>query len=471
MGLVSSRLKVKIRRFARVLTSSLSARVVILSTIWNIIIFFALSIISLWFYWQASEKNLERILKTQLYSLISAVSVTSDGRLQGAPDLGDIRYSDPDSGWYWEVTALSGHLRGHLTSDSLRNKRLRAPSEAQSPFNEKFSRAYRLHAYGQFLQVIEIDVALGKQNRVARFRIIGNIDEARREAEKYKERLEHVLFIFALISIFLNIGIILFSLRPLKRIRQTLNDIRVGRASHVTHDLSIEVMPLVREMNGLIDNNRRIVERYRTQVGNLAHSLKTPLSVVANAIETLKGEQASLLKEQIQIMQAQINHYLQRAQIAAQRDSVIYHSEVQPAVEQLLRVLRKLYLDKNFTLEAPKELLIFAGEKEDLQEIVGNLVENAAKWSTTKVVVRCHNLVMPDGAQLQISIEDDGPGLDEVQSQHALKRGKRLDESKPGSGLGLSIVVDLVREYGGTIMFSKSSFGGLCVQIIFPIHL
>lgn len=466
----------KFKIFSQTISKSLGLRVNIFLTLWIIVALAFISVVSVVFYRHANEDYLERILTAQLYSLISAVSVSSDGKLQGAPDLGDIRYSDPASGWYWEVVALSGNLKGRLTSSSLGTRKVTSPSEQSEPFDQKFFRSYRtLGPEGQHLRVIESDIILDNKNRVARFRVMGNIDEITVQLDKFKKTLVLYLSLFGVASILINLGIIYISLRPLKRIRHSLAEIRAGKANHLDTNLPLEVTPLAEEMNALIDNNQRIVERFRVQVGNLAHSLKTPLSVIANEIDQSGEPKAKLLREQTNLMRAQIERYLQRARIAAQRDSVIYRTPLRPLLERLLRVMAKLNPEKqiDFFMEEPE--ITFIGEKEDIEEMVGNLLENACKWAKKRVVVRCQTLndrsekaannIRP---MFVLSVEDDGPGLNPSQHEEALKRGKRLDESKPGTGLGLSIVAELVGEYGGTIELSGSKLHGLCVTLTLP---
>lgn len=467
--------KTKLDFVFQTISKSLGLRVSIFFTLWVIAALAFISVVSVIFYRQANEQYLERILTAHLYSLISAVNVSSDGKLQGTPDLGDIRYSDPSSGWYWEVVALSNNLKGRLTSSSLGGRKVVSPSEKAQPFDGKFFRSYPiLGPDGQHLLVIESDIIVDNKNRVARFRVMGNIDETYAQLEKFKKTLLFYLSVFGVASILINLVIIYISLRPLKRIRHSLAEIRAGKANHLDTNLPLEVMPLAQEMNALIDNNQRIVERFRVQVGNLAHSLKTPLSVIVNEIDSSNGFRPILLKEQAEIMRSQIERYLQRARIAAQRDSVIYRTPVRPVLERLVRVMGKLNPEKQIELQMNEPDIVFIGEKEDLEEIVGNLLENSCKWARKRILLRCSlakadvlsaNMIHP---MFELSVADDGSGLASNQRNDALKRGKRLDESKQGTGLGLSIVADLVGEYGGTICLSDSDLGGLCVILTLP---
>ncbi|GAA4660129.1 ATP-binding protein [Bartonella pachyuromydis] len=460
----------RLRRLFFFVSRSLSLRVMILSTLWVVISLSSISAVSILFYQRSSEQNLERILSAQLYNLIATVTVSPEGNLRGSVGIDDIHYSDPTTGWYWEVVAISPNLKGRLTSPSLGTGSIFSPSDIDIPFDSKFFRSYRIKGEsGQKLQVIESDVILDDQNHIARFRLVGNIDEAHAQIREFKRTLQIFLWIFGIGSVLINIALIFFSVKPLKLIRRTLNDIREGRAHYVNTDLVSEVMPLAEEMNALINNNQRIIERFRTQVGNLAHSLKTPLSVMVNEVDKMCGEQAVLLREQTQIMQAQINHYLQRARIAAQRDSIIYHTSVRRVVDRLVWVMEKLNPEKQFQFIMHIDDIIFSGEREDLEEIVGNLIENAAQWSHTKVMISCcleENIEKTE--YFKILVEDDGSGLTEDKIDDALKRGHRFDESKSGSGLGLAIVSDMVNEYGGKFFLSRSTLGGLCAKVVLP---
>jgi signal transduction histidine kinase len=237
--------------------------------------------------------------------------------------------------------------------------------------------------------------------------------------------------------------------------------VREGTAQRLDGRFPAEIEPLANETNALIENNRRIVERSRTQVGNLAHSLKTPLAVLINEGRALGGAKGQLIAEQAASMQKQVDHYLQRARVAAQRDSVVFRTPVSPLVERMVRVLRKLNPQTNLTLSLPPAEIIFAGEREDLEELLGNLLENAMKWARAAVTVSVGLVAGEDARLFEIVIEDDGPGIPEDRAREALKRGRRLDETKPGTGLGLAIVADLVNEYGGSLALERSGMGGL----------
>jgi len=420
-------------------------------------------------YSDAARSNFERLLTAHLFSLVGAVSVSTEGVLQGRPELGELRYSSPLSGWYWSVDPLAPNVSGKLESPSLIGRIVPEMPITQAPFDSSFMRSYSLPGLnGEELFIVETEVVLDNAGRVARFRVMGNLSEVMNEISDFRTKLAAYLAVFGIGSILINAAIILFGLRPLDKVRQALTDIREGRSSKLDASLPMEIAPLAREMNALIENNRRIVERSRTQVGNLAHSLKTPLSVLVNEGRAIGGDQGRVVQEQSEAMQVQIQHYLQRARIAAQRDSVVFRTSVAPVMERMQRVTAKLNPALHVSLRNDLPHAIFAGEKEDLEEIIGNLLENAGKWASRRVNITV-GAAMGGQRQFEIVIEDDGPGLEDDKMEAALKRGSRVDETKPGTGLGLAIVQDTVREYGGQLHLDRSPLGGLRVRSVLPL--
>jgi len=420
-------------------------------------------------YSDAARSNFERLLTAHLFSLVGAVSVSTEGVLQGRPELGELRYSSPLSGWYWSVDPLAPNVSGKLESPSLIGRIVPEMPITQAPFDSSFMRSYSLPGLnGEELFIVETEVVLDNAGRVARFRVMGNLSEVMNEISDFRTKLAAYLAVFGIGSILINAAIILFGLRPLDKVRQALTDIREGRSSKLDASLPMEIAPLAREMNALIENNRRIVERSRTQVGNLAHSLKTPLSVLVNEGRAIGGDQGRVVQEQSEAMQVQIQHYLQRARIAAQRDSVVFRTSVAPVMERMQRVTAKLNPALHVSLRNDLPHAIFAGEKEDLEEIIGNLLENAGKWASRRVNITV-GAAMGGQRQFEIVIEDDGPGLEDDKIEAALKRGSRVDETKPGTGLGLAIVQDTVREYGGQLHLDRSPLGGLRVRSVLPL--
>ena len=258
-------------------------------------------------------------------------------------------------------------------------------------------------------------------------------------------------------------------LRPLRRLQASLAAVRRGDAETVEEDLPRELAPLSGELNALIRSNREIVERARTHVGNLAHALKTPLSVVTNEARAASGPLAEKVAEQAAVMRTQIDHHLERARMAAQRRVIGVSTEIEPVVTRLVRAMTKIHRDRGIAIDMTLAAdLRFRGERQDLEEMVGNLLDNACKWAKERVVVTVRPSGAPPHNLVEIEIGDDGPGLTPDEAAEAVKRGKRLDETVPGTGLGLSIVADLAAVYGGRLDFRRSSLGGLGVALLLP---
>lgn len=440
---------------------SLTFRVIAFSTVWAVIALIAIATVITTLYRQASESGFNSLLSAHLFNLIGSVGVSPGGALTGSPDLGDLRFSQPGSGWYWSVEPVAGDLTGVLRSPSMTGP-IASPPVSDVPFDSGFQRSYTADGIaGEAIAVFESEFVLGSNNRVARFRVMGNLTELEAQIDEFQRRLYTYLAIFGAGMIGINAIAILLGLRPLQRVRAALALVREGTAQKLDGSFPLEIEPLADETNALIENNRRIVERSRTQVGNLAHSLKTPLAVLANEGRLLGGDKGRLIVDQTSAMQKQLEHYLQRARIAAQRDSVVYRTPIAPALTRMVRVVGKLNPTARIGLELPTDEILFAGEREDFEEIVGNLLENAAKWAKGEIRVS----VTPAGSAADrafvLAIEDDGPGIPEDKAREALKRGRRLDETKPGTGLGLAIVADLVAEYGGRLGLERSKLGGL----------
>lgn len=418
-------------------------------------------------YRQTAEENFSRLLAAHLFNLIGTVGVSGNGDLQGAPELGDLRFTIPRSGWYWSVEIVAGPKGGALRSPSYVGD-FAIPSPSAAPFDAEFRRDYSaVGLAGEELRVVESEFVIDDNGRVARFRVTGNRTELGEQIGAFEYSLWTWLGLFGLLTIIVNALAIFFGLRPLRRVSGALADIREGRADRLDGEFPTEIAPLASETNALIDANRRIVDRARTQVGNLAHSLKTPLAVVTNEGRALGDRRGQVIAEQAEAMRRQVDHYLKRARIAAQKDSVAFRTPVTPVLERLVRVMAKLNPAVDFALELSAPESVFSGEREDLEEIVGNLLENASKWAKGRIVVSVNDRTGGGNPAVVIGIEDDGPGIPEEQAREAVRRGGRLDESKPGTGLGLAIVSDLVADYGGVLSLSRSRFGGLKAEVAF----
>jgi signal transduction histidine kinase len=449
----------------------MSVRVVGISTLLVALALLAVSYIIVDLYRNAIERRFDALLSAHLFSLVAGTTVTAANQLVGAPQIGDQRYQQPNTGWVWEVLPASDAVKGRLASSFL-VETISAPTISDVPFNAAFERRYNVaDGEGRNLRVLETEVQLGAETTIARFRVAGNSAEVADETNGFFRQIAGFLSAVGLLMIAINAAAIVLGLRPLDRARAELGKVRSGGADRLQGHFPPEIEPLANEINALIENNKRIVDRARVQVGDLAHALKTPLAVIINEAGGSKTPATKTIADQAGIMRGQIDHYLHRARVAAQTGTVAYRTEVKPLLEKLMRVFTKLNPEKTFELGGYPKPLWFAGEAQDLEEIVGNLVENAAKWSNKRVVLVIGEAIASGGSQrmLTLSIEDDGPGIPVDKRRAALERGKRLDETKPGTGLGLSIVSELVREYHGKLDLDESALSGLKVTVALPL--
>jgi signal transduction histidine kinase len=273
------------------------------------------------------------------------------------------------------------------------------------------------------------------------------------------------------LAVLLAIGIALlirWGLRPLRQVRRDLRKIREGDIPHLEGNYPSEIEPLVEDLNALIDSNREIVERARTHVGNLAHALKTPLAVLQNEAAASEAPLAAKVAEQTGIMRTQVEHHLNRARIAAQANVLGAVTTIEPALAALVRVMGKVHQERDLSIATELAAdLRFRGEKQDFEEMAGNLLDNACKWARSRVRVSAER---EDGRRpfIRLAIDDDGPGLPPEDRDAALARGGRLDESKPGSGLGLSIVSDIATSYAGRFSLDASPHGGVLARLDLP---
>jgi signal transduction histidine kinase len=255
-------------------------------------------------------------------------------------------------------------------------------------------------------------------------------------------------------------------LAPLFGMGREVAEVRQGKHQRLAGVYPEELAPLAGELNALLDHNQDVVERQRTHVGNLAHALKTPISVMlAEAAGAKSSPLSEVVTRQAQAMQGHVEHHLRRARAAARSQGSGERTPVEAVLDEIARTLARVYRTIDLDWDAPSGLA-FAGERQDLMEMAGNLMENACKWSRGVVSARAE--AVPGSAALRITVEDDGPGLPADQRAAVLRRGERLDETAPGSGLGLSIVDELARAYGGKVELGDSELGGLKAVLELP---
>ena len=421
----------------------------------------------------AVERSFDADLVAALDSVSGSLQPTDGGTIEFQGEQPGARYSTPFSGYYWQVMSTAADKAVDIASPSLLDLRLEAkPEDVAARDTAGVARFYMTDQQGVRLRAIEQRLKLFGQPDDVSFLVTGNFDALKAEIDSFRQSAFLVLGLLGLgllAAIFVQVR---FGLRPLRDLQSGLSAIREGKAEKMEGGYPTEIQPVADELNLLIQSNTEIVERARTQVGNLAHALKTPLSVIANEARLHKGPLGDKVSEQAQVMRDQVSLYLDRARRAARAQTLGAVSDVEPVLQALARTLQRIHKDKGLaiTVNCPLDLR-FRGEKQDLEEMAGNLLDNACKWSAglvnvTAAIARGES---PDGRLwMDIKVGDDGPGLPADKWDEAMKRGRRLDETKPGSGLGLSIVVETAAMYSGTLNLGHSELGGLQSALRLP---
>ncbi|MEL6734649.1 MAG: ATP-binding protein [Pseudomonadota bacterium] len=455
----------------RLLPRSLAMRLLVINALWTAAALLVTGLVLTSLFRVNAENNFRSVLLAHTFNVMGAIDRDAEGKLSGLPNLGDARFQAPLSGWYWSVARANAPQSPLLYSQSITGEELSVPDTSEQPFNDQFQRSYQVtDEAGQSVQRLEAQLFVGESDELVQVTVAGNRSGLAETINTFNRSLAIAFGLFGLGSVLANYFVIRFGLRPLQRARRDLASVRNGSAEQLEGEYPVEIAPLVQEINGLVEANMAVMTRARTQVGNLAHALKTPLAVVLNETRSPGKRMRDTVSEQAGMMQMQIQTYLDRARIGAQRGGVTARTPVQPVVDRLLRVMKRLSPDINFRLEGDVDSMIFQGEEQDLEEVLGNLLENASRFAKSEIVLAMESggLSKRNRPLLKMSISDDGPGLDPQQRLSALQRGKRLDESKPGSGLGLSIVKDICEEYGGDLNLSESQAGGLKVAVFLP---
>ena len=403
------------------------------------------------------EQEFAHRLDAMLNALIATTEISTDGTVAVVRPLGDIRFEQVFSGWYWQVTEPGGRqVRSRSLWDSvitpigngteLRSRRIAGPN-------------------GEPLLVVERDAAFANTKGPVQFLVAGALHEVNDGVRRFDFLLIGSL---GLMGIGMALAILIqvrYGLRPLRVLAEDLRSVREGERKRLSGRYPREIAPLASAMNDVLDKDVELIERARSHVGNLAHGLKTSLAIVA--AELPRVAERAVLTEQVQVMRRLIEHHLGRASAVAGAGRMLGSKvSVKEIAAGVAGVLAKIFADRDLRIEVDiVDSVTFRGHREDLEEIVGNLLENACKWGKSRVRISAQE----SSGSLMLCFDDDGPGMSAEQTATAARRGKRLDELAPGWGLGLSIVADLVDVNGGALTFERSTLGGLSVVIRFPL--
>ena len=421
----------------------------------------------------ASEEDFDGRLGVYLRALVAELAAPGDNPRVELGALGEPLFELPLSGWYWQVTRLDGTTPDVRGSNSLFTERL-PKLEAAGDAAGGPQKAYVSGPDDRRLRMVQRLIDAGDQGRYL-VQVAAAPDDMERDITRFQAALGITFSALALALVGSTALQVRFGLRPLRRLQAGVAAIRQGEGERIDGSFPRDISPLASELNLLIASNREIVERARTHAGNLAHALKTPLSVINNevGVAALHPETAALaakVREQTGLMRTQVDHHLDRARAAARSTVIGTLTEAGPVIDGLVRTFDKIYRDRAVTFRAAVAPTVrFRGEQQDLEEMVGNLVDNAGKWAEHAVEIRVEPVKeRGEAAGLAVTVEDDGPGLTADECALATRRGRRLDETKPGSGLGLSIVADLAGVYGGSLALDRSRLGGLRATLLLP---
>lgn len=422
-------------------------------------------------YRNAVERAFDRRLDVYLRTLVADVASPEEGTDKFPQSIGEPLFELPLSGWYWQVTRLDAAKPEVHSSRSLWDSNLPRLPENEAPASAGYLKGYVSGPEDARLRLVQRTVDLGDDGRYL-ISVAGEATDIDEDMKSFDRTIGAIFAGLTLALIMTTALQVRLGLAPLKRISESLAAIRSGRAERLEGEFPSEIAPLARETNALIDANHEIVERARTHAGNLAHALKTPLSVIVNeAAARANDPLAEKVLEQADLMRDQMVRQLERARLAARPIVLGTLIDVPPVVTALARTMEKLHRDREIAIavDVPTRAR-FRGEQQDLEEMLGNLVDNACKWARSRVAVEvvAEDASADGKAKVRVIVDDDGPGLSPAERERVARRGQRFDESKPGSGLGLSIVVELASLYKGVLTLETSPIGGLRAELALP---
>jgi signal transduction histidine kinase len=441
---------------------SLARRLVLLALGWSLAALVVTAVVFALLFQQAAVRRVDQTLNDLTVNLVT-YSTVEDGQVF-APPLTDERALRTYSGRYWEIAepTADGKLRPISWSHSLFDSRLNAPPDLVARLKAKPGRHISYDTRGPLNEPLR---ARAQQNwlpgRKAPVIFLAAEDRSsvNRDVRGFVAATAAAFIILGgglIVAIIVQVRV---GLRPLFELRREVAAVRRGQAERLAATYPSELTPLTDELNALVDHNREVIERQRTHVGNLAHALKTPISVMIAEAGQRPSPLAEVVARQAEAMRQQVDHHLRRARAAARTQGQGERTSVAEVLDELARTLQRIFRDRGVAIDwDADDDLYFLGERQDLLEIAGNAMENACKWCRGRVKVRAET-AGPE--RFQLIVEDDGQGLPPDRRAEVLQRGARLDETAPGSGLGLSIIDELARAYGGALELGDSTLGGL----------
>ncbi|WP_323801172.1 HAMP domain-containing sensor histidine kinase [Parasphingorhabdus sp.] len=406
----------------------------------------------------AVTRNFDNQLEYVLTAMIASAEIGPDGEVFLNRPLGDQRFLEPNSGLYWQISG-AGH--DDFPSRSLWDRTL----ESNISHDDRETHTYDSQQFpDEPLRLLERTIILPDSDTKWLFQVGQSRDGLDAQISNIRSILVNSFLILALGLIGMAALQTLYGLWPLRKIRIAIAAMRTGQQRRVVEPMPIEVTPMVDELNALLDHNEKQAEEARRHAGNLAHALKTPLTVIMNSATAKADDLADTVIREAGVMRRQVDHHLARARAVGRRGHAHSRAKVWQSLQAVERAVGRLYPHVRIDIDGDKNA-VASVERQDLDEMIGNLVENAAKYGGGSVFIT----VDSDDEFVELQIEDDGRGIPEEERQRIFDRGVRLDSGKPGTGLGLAIVRDVAEIYEGSVSLEESEdLGGLLVRLRLP---
>jgi len=439
-------------------TGSLTRRMIGIAALWIVVLLVGGGIALDRLLASAITRTFDAQLEYVMQAMIASSEIDPAGAVRFNRPLGDQRFLEPNSGLYWQVSAPGVEP---FPSRSLWDRQLKVPAHIDTESIHAYdSREFR----DDTLRVIEHNVTLPGSKALWRFQVAQSRSGLDQQITVLRKTIIRSFAVLGLGLILMAALQATFGLWPLRRVRRSIAQVRTGEIARVDDRLPIEIAPMVEELNDLLAHNERQAEEARRHAGNLAHALKTPLTVIMNEATAQSQDLVATVIREATTMRRQVDHHLARARAVGRRGSAQSRAEVWPALKAVERAVSRLYRHVTIDLAGDKEAVAHV-EHQDLEEMLGNLIENAAKYGQGRVFVT----VLREAGFVEVMVEDDGPGIPEAERNLLFERGARLDTGKPGTGLGLAIVRDVVEIYEGMILLEESEdLGGLMARLRLP---
>ncbi len=406
----------------------------------------------------AVTRNFDSQMEYALTAMIGAADIGDAGEVRFLRPLGDQRFFEPYSGLYWQV---SGGGQEPFRSRSLWDRAL----DHSVGDCTQVCRYASARFPGEPLRIVERDVKLPGSTSLFHFQVAQSTRDLDDQVQQLRSILLWSLGGLGLALLLLAAVQSTYGLWPLRGVSRAIAAIRSGEAKRVGENFPLEIAPLVGEINELLEHNEQQAEAARRHAGNLAHALKTPMSVLIGETEHDPSPLGRAVAQQVGVMRRHVDHHLARARAAGRRGAGTARAPVWPSLGAIARTVERIHPGRvTIDLDGDKTR-VFRGEKQDLEEMIGNLADNAALHGGGRVFIT----VGGDRRNIELVFEDDGPGIPAADRARLFARGERLDTDKPGTGLGLAIVRDVAEIYGGSVALEESEdLGGLLVRLTLP---